>query len=226
MAGVALGTTSVQDIARKTNIKRPTVYLHIDELIKQGLFESMSLNNKQYYRAADPEVLEERLKKNLSELQLSMPELLASRANTMGKPQVTMLEGLEGVRRVYLGMKKANSWRVISNLTSVYTPLHEIYLEMTEMVKENGIGVREIIADTKEAKRYSRFIARMCGPTYTTRIASVEGLANDTIVYGNVIASFRLHELNLFVVRIEDKTIADSMRALFDMAWKSAKPFR
>jgi len=127
---------------------------------------------------------------------------------------------------VYLGMKKANSWRVISNLTSVYTPLHEIYLEMTEMVKENGIGVREIIADTKEAKRYSRFIARMCGPTYTTRIASVEGLANDTIVYGNVIASFRLHELNLFVVRIEDKTIADSMRALFDMAWKSAKPFR
>ena len=91
MAGVALGTTSVQDIARKTNIKRPTVYLHIDELIKQGLFESMSLNNKQYYRAADPEVLEERLKKNLSELQLSMPELLASRANTMGKPQITML---------------------------------------------------------------------------------------------------------------------------------------
>jgi len=226
MAGVALGTTSVQDIARKTTIKRPTVYLHIDELIKQGLFETVSLNNKQYYRAVDPEILEERLKKNLSELQLSMPELLASRANTMGKPQVTMLEGLEGVRRVYFEMKKANSWRVISNLTSVYTPLHEIYLEMTEMVKENGIGVREIIADTKEAKRYSRFIARMCGPTYTARIATVEGLANDTIVYGNVVALFRLHELNLFVVRVEDKTIADSMRALFDMAWKSSKPFR
>jgi len=226
LAGLALGTTSVQEIARKTGLKRPTVYLHIDELIQQGLFEIVPLNNKQYYRAVDPEVLEQRLKKNLSDLQSSMPELLASRANTMGKPQVTMLEGLEGVGRVYEEMKKANSWRVWSNLTSVYTPLHEIYLGLTEAVKENGIGVREIIADTKDAKRYSRFIARMCGPTYAAHVATVDGLANDTIVYGNVVALFRLHELNLFVVRIQDKTIADSMRALFDMAWKSARPFR
>lgn len=226
LAGLALGTTSVQEIARKTKLKRPTVYLHIDELIRQGLFEVVSLNNKQYYRAVDPEILEERLKKNLADLQSSMPELLASRANTMGKPQVTMLEGLGGVRHVYREMRKAHSWRVSSNLTNVYTPLHEIYLEMTETVKENGIGVREIIADTKEAKRYARFIARMCGPTYSARLATAEGLANDTIVYGNVAALFRLREHNLFVVRIEDKTIADSMRALFDMAWKSAKPFR
>ena len=85
---------------------------------------------------------------------------------------------------------------------------------------------REIIADTREAKRYARFIARMCGPTYLARLATVEGLANDTIVYGNVVALFRLHKHNLFVVRIEDKTIAESMRSLFDMTWKSAKPFR
>ena len=56
LAGLALGTTSVQELARKTGLKRPTVYLHIDELLKQGLFETVSLNNKRYYRAAEPEM--------------------------------------------------------------------------------------------------------------------------------------------------------------------------
>jgi hypothetical protein len=30
----------------------------------------------------------------------------------------------------------------------------------------------------------------------------------------------------MFVVRIEDPTIADSMRAMFEMAWKTARPFK
>ena len=227
LAGLTLGTTSVQDIARKTGLKRPTVYVHIDELIKQGLFETVSLNNKQYYRAEDPHILEARLKKSLSQFQSAIPELLESQANTLGRPQVVVYDGEKGIRRVYKEIENANSLRVWSNMTTaVYTPLHEINLELTEAVKENGVGVKEIIADTKEAKRYSRFIARMCGPTYSARTSIIEGLANDSIIYGNVVALFRLHELNLFVVRIEDKTIADSMRALFDMAWKTAKPFK
>jgi len=226
LAGLALGTTSVQELARKTGLKRPTVYLHIDELVKQGLFEIVSLNNKRHYRAAEPAVLESRLKKNLSTLQSELPELVALRANTMGKPQVSVLEGEEGVKRVYEEMKKANSLRVWSNMTAIHAPLQEIYLELAETVKENGIGAREIIADTKEAQRYSRLVAKIAGPTYTTRLATAEGLANDTVVCANVVAIFRLHELNMFVVRIEDKTIADSMKALFDMAWKSAKAFR
>lgn|SRR3989344_2109844 len=226
LAGLALGTTSVQELARKTGLKRPTVYLHIDELTKQGLFETVSLNNKRYYRAAEPEVLESRLKKNLSALQSALPELLKLRANTVGKPQVTVFEGAEGVKNLYEEMKKSNSLRVWSNMTTVHAPFHEIYLELAEAVKENGMGAREIIADTKEARRYSRLIAKIAGPTYAARLATTEGLANDTVVYGNVVSIFRLHELNMFVVRIEDKTIADSMKALFEMAWKSAKAFR
>jgi sugar-specific transcriptional regulator TrmB len=226
LAGLALGTTTVQDLARKTGLKRPTVYLHLDELIKSGMFEVVPLNNKQYYRAAGPEIIESRMQKNLSTLRSKLPELVSMRADTMGKPQAVVLEGEEGVRRVYAEARKANSCCIWSNMTDLYTPLHEIYLEMFEEVKEKGIGMREIIADTKEAKRYSRFTARMCGPTYSARVATVAGLANDSFIYGNTVALFRLHELNLFVVRIEDKTIADSMRSMFEMAWKTARPFR
>ncbi len=97
---------------------------------------------------------------------------------------------------------------------------------MCEAVREHGIGAREIIADTKESRRYSKVIAKVSGPTYSARTATVEGIENDTIIYGNVVALFRLSGLNMFVVRIEDATIAETMRAVFEMAWKTAKPLK
>ena len=36
MAVLALGTSSVKTIAEKAELKRPTVYLHLDELMQKG----------------------------------------------------------------------------------------------------------------------------------------------------------------------------------------------
>ncbi len=226
LAGLYLGTTSVQDLARKSGLKRPTVYLHLDDLVQQGLFEHVLLNNKKYYRAVEPTVLEERLKNSLEHLQDELPQLLALRADTMGRPQVQTFEGEEGIKQVYREMKKARSARFWSNIGQVYGPFHNTNMELAEAFKESGTGVREIFADNKESRRYSRLVAKVVGPTYSARTATVEGLHNDAVVYDDVVALFRLHGLNMFVVRIEDPTIADTMRAMFDMAWKTARPFR
>ncbi len=223
LAGLALGTTSVQELARKSGLKRPTVYLHIDELVKQGLFELAPINKKNYYRATDPTTIEERMQKNLAALQREMPKLEAMRGDLHGKPSVRILEGEEGVRQVYREIAKAHSWRIWSNVGDAYGQFYQIYMELCEAVREQGTSVREIIADTKECRHQARLVAKIAGPTYTARTATVEGLENDTIIYGNTVALFRLSGLNMFVVRIEDKTIADSLRAIFEMAWKTAR---
>lgn len=224
-AGLLLGTTSVQDLARKSELKRPTVYLYLDELVKQGLFEIVPLDKKVYYRASNPEVLEERLKKQLLHLQTELPRLTALRSDTMGKPQIRIIEGKEGVSGVYDEMKKANSLRFWSNIGATSGLFHNEFMELAEALGARSVNNREIIADTKESKRYSKLISKVIGPTYSARIATVEGIENDTGIFGDVVVLFRLHELNLFVVRIEDKTIASTMRAIFDMSWKTARPF-
>jgi len=225
LAGLELGTTSVQELARKSGLKRPTVYLHLDELVVRGFFETISINNKQYFRAADPEQLQSTLKKNVATFEREVPRLMALRADTLGKPQVRVYEGDEGVRRVYEEMKEANSIRFWSNVGTLNS-FHDTYMEIADAIRENSISTREITADTKPSRRYIRLFAKASGPSYAAKVASVEGLENDSIIYGNVVALFRLVGMNTFVVRIEDKTIADSMRALFDMAWKSAKPLK
>ncbi len=202
------------------------MYLHLDELVRQGLFEHISLNNKKYYRAVDPVILEGRLKQNLATFQREIPSLTALGAGATGKPQVQTFEGEVGVRQVYEEIKKAHSMRVWSNIGPVAAPFHNIYMEMCEVMRERGTNIHEIIADNKESRRYARLVAKVTGPTYSARTATVEGIENDTIIYDNVVAIFRLHGLNMFVVRVEDATIADSMRAMFEMAWKTARPFK
>ena len=226
IAALSLGTTSVQEIAHKTGLKRPTVYLHVDELLRRGLFEKVAINKKSYYRAADPRVLEERLKSNLAAMQGALPEFLALQSKTPGRPQVAVYEGKEGIETIYRELKKANGLRIWSNIDAQTVSFHNVNMEVVEAVRDNGIGVREIIADTKGARRYARLITKVAGPTYATRVATVDGFAHDSIIYGNSIALFRLSDNNMFVARIEDKMIADSMKALFDMAWKTARPFR
>ena len=224
-AGLMLGTTSVQELARKSGLKRPTVYLHVDELVKQGLFEIVPINKKTYYRAANPEVLEERLKRQLLHFQNELPALVALRGSTLGKPQIRIIEGKEGVVDIYKELKEANSLRFWSNVGPVFGPFHNEYMDLAETIRKNSVNAKEIIADTKESRRYSRLLSKIAGPTYSARTATVEGIENDTGIFGNVVIIFRLHELNFFAVRIEDKTIADTMRAIFDMSWKTARPF-
>lgn len=226
LAGLALGTTSVQQLARKAGVKRPTAYLHLDELIKLGLFELIPAGKRTYYRAADPDAVVTRLSGNLDIVKAELPKLAMLRTNTMGRPQAQIIEGVEGIRQIYTEMKGANSLRAWSNVGEVYGPYHDTYMELAENIKENGVNTREIIAKTKESRRYARLIARIAGPSYSARTATVEGLENDAIIYGNVVALFRLIGLDQFVVRIEDASIADSMRALFEMAWKTARSFR
>jgi|GEM_PF-4183375 sugar-specific transcriptional regulator TrmB len=226
LSGLSLGTTSIQEIAHKTGLKRPTVYLHIDELVRRGLFEKIAINKKRYYRAADPRILEERLKGNLVAMQQAIPEFLNLQSKTPGKPQVALYEGKEGIETIYRELKEASAVRIWSNLDAGQVLFHDVNMEVAETLGKNGAAVREIIADTKGARRYSRLVVKVAGPTYQVRTGTVDGFANDSIIYDNVITLFRLSENNMFVVRIEDKTIADSMKALFDMAWKSARPFR
>lgn len=223
LSAVGLGATYVQEIALKTGLKRPTVYIQIDELIKQGLIEKIKIDKKNYYRAIDPKVVEAKVKNSLSELESLMPSIINDYQNVAGKPSVRFLQGIEGIRQIYDEVAEAQSIRVWSNVGKVQSNFYKEFNKLAEKVRENEIGVKEIIADTKESRKYAKTISRIAGPTYQMRLATVEGLENDTIIYGNTVAIFRLHELNMFVVRIEDKTIADSMRVIFDMAWKSGK---
>lgn len=224
MAALSLGTASVQELAEKTALKRPTAYAYIEELLKEGLLEKAPIGKREYYRASNPRVLEARAEHTAQIIKKAVPELEALRASMQGRPNISVLEGEKGLRQVYSEMEAANSICFWSNLEKFEKQFQDIFDKLSNAIGSQQIRTREIIANTPEARKSAKRYALTAGRNYSARIATADGIYNDNAIYGNVVAIFRLHESNLFVIRIEDATIAQTMKAMFEMAWKSAEP--
>jgi len=221
---LALGTSSVKEIAQKSGLKRPTVYVYLEELVKDGFMQKIPLGKKEYYQAVSPKILERMLENNLSELKKSMSNLEMIYAEGKGKPRVSSFEGEKGLNQIYEELKEARELIFWSDLSSVENLFPEAVRKINQATVDNRIFTREIMANTPEAKNSSKRWKATAGDLYSSRIATGP-IYNDSVVYGNVVAFFRLERSNLFVVRIEDPTIAVTMTTLFDMAWRSGKPF-
>lgn len=225
LAALSLGTASVQDIAHKAQLKRPTTYVHIEELLKEGLLEKLPIGKKEYYRAADPKFLKQRATQALADIEQSLPEMQRIRENAQGRPSVRVLEGERGLNEIYELITHANSVRFWSDLSAVEDVFPKPVLAIANAIRENEIRSREIISNTPETLRASKRFAATAGKSYSSRIAQKGSIKNDNAIFGNSVAIFRPHGHNLFVVVIEDETIAETMKTIFDLAWESAEPF-
>lgn len=101
---VAVDHASVLDIAKKTLIKRPTVYTTLQSLAKKGLASETTVGKKTHYQAEPPERLEtyvERRKLELDEqskrLKDIVPQIKSVQRESGEKPVVKFFEGKEGV---------------------------------------------------------------------------------------------------------------------------------
>lgn len=225
LATLSLGSASVMQIAKAVNMKRPTAYFHINNLLQEGLLETLVVGKKTYYRAADLEMLQKRAQENMQLIQDALPEFEALRNATAGKPRLRMLEGDKGLQAVYDEITKANAIRFWADLAAFEKKFASSFHAISSAIAENHIRTREIIPDTLEARQSSKRYASVAGKYYASRIATKGAIYNDSAIYGNTIAFFRIQDIQLYVILIEEPTIAATMSALFDMAWESAEPF-
>ncbi len=101
---LSVDSSSVLDLATKTKIKRPTVYIVLESLAKKGLVSETTVGKKTHYQAEPPERLEtyiERQKISLDEqykrLKDVIPQIKSVQRQGGQKPLVQYFEGKEGV---------------------------------------------------------------------------------------------------------------------------------
>lgn len=101
LAVLELGSGTVIEIARKSEIKRTTVYDILMDLEKSGLIYQTTKVNKRLFVAEDPEKLKKKLEEKERVLGEMLPQL-RSLYNIKGiKPKIKFYEGKEGLRQVY-----------------------------------------------------------------------------------------------------------------------------
>ncbi|MEI7425995.1 MAG: helix-turn-helix domain-containing protein [Candidatus Moraniibacteriota bacterium] len=101
LALLELGSANIGQIAKKSAVKRTTVYDILDSLKKKGLLGQTKQKNHTLFFAENPEKLERQIEEKKKIIQKVMPELLSIANRLEKKPKIKFFEGIAGIREVY-----------------------------------------------------------------------------------------------------------------------------
>ncbi len=227
LASLELGQATVQRIAEKANIKRPTTYFIIEGLMDRGLISSFYQGKKQYFVAEMPERILDLIAKERKELDLReeqfkrlLPELQSINNRNRTKPVVKYYEGKEGIlTMVDEHVKTSRGQRVYSAYSRDIVDNFLTPEELSTISKnrtENKIQVKTIYTWTKRALPTDENSER-------AQLSPEEfPITCDIAMYEDKLRIASLKDRFVGIV-IEDKEIAKSFRAIFDLAWKWAQ---
>ena len=226
LAGLELGETSVQNLAKKAGIKRPTAYKILEELINKGMAYQTFKGKKRYFGTEDPEKIVASFKQKEAELDKILPELKSIYNFSDVKPKVKFYEGVAGAIAVYedtlATTKDGGEILTYTGVKNLFETFPKGYAQkyFDRRVARN-ISVRVIAIESEESQEWKRY-----GKKELRDIVLIpEGKINffgDTEIYGDKVALISYKE-NFMAVVIESKEIANMQRFLFELAWKGLK---
>jgi predicted DNA-binding transcriptional regulator len=235
LAALELGSATVQQIAEKAKVLRPTTYLILESMLKKGLMTSADKGKKTLFSAEPPAQLERYLDHQVrgleevrTDLRIVLPDMEALFNLTGERPKVRFYDGIDG-----LDSSEDDLYRELQPNDHMYcfTPLdeEEIAFPDTRQAQpekrlEKGIWAHVIYtrqagpipeASSKKEKRAARFLPKDKFP--------FRGLV--TIVPNKrvQIASFAGRH---FGVLIEDAEIANTFKVIWDLAWEAAEKYQ
>lgn len=232
LASLEMGSTSVQEIAKKSGLKRPTTYFAIEQLIKRGLMSSFRKSlpagrqgKKRFFSAESPERLvsliafQKKKAQALEEgLQRVLPELNNAFNLTGEKPKVRFFEGKEGIKAIQEDILKTED-KIIENIyprddfIKIFSEAER--KEYIAKLRRKRIKIRTIYTSKSPAQLIQNpYAERKFVPCEEFPFSS------DIVIYGDKVA-IGTYKGKLIGIIIESKEIAETLRLVFNLAWKS-----
>lgn len=222
LALLELGRGTVAEIAKKSGLKRPIIYVLLEGLIKRGYASELPDQKINSYQAIDPSVILNQLKtgvKNFSEM-IPLLQTLGNRGQN--KPKISYYDNLSGIWNAYEEMNHVKDSFFITS----YAKLNHLFpKEVTGWFRNYDLGLyqlagRHLIPDTPEDKVIGQRLVK--ADQQVRLLAGIKNLDMDFSVYGNKLAITAFDE-NPFAIIMESAGIAKSLRDIFDLVWKNAK---
>lgn len=238
VANLMTGPAGVQQIADASGIKRVTTYVILESLVNLGLVSQTTKAKKTLFNAESPANLRRLLDKreqSILDQKQSLEELIPELSNltTVPKdaPSVKLYDGVEGLQsliRDYISEHgKKDGVRTVygmSNLDLLYKlfPKIEENEGNADRFKTNvsskflySTDKGAILADTdKQRNRESRWLPAREFP-----------ITCDISIVGDSVVLMSLEGTRPIGVTIQSGEIANSLKTVFDLAWRSAEQY-
>lgn len=216
---LSIGQSSVNNIAKKSNLNRVTCYDVLKYLKEKGLASHVIKSGVRYFEAAEPSVLLGILQEKEEKLKTILPELEALKHTLKEKPSIELFEGIAGLKTVLEDIlkDKKESWFIadpkLINALPFYFP-HFITKK-----RKLSLFSKVITRDCKKMRDYKKN-----SPKKLVDIRFIkQTLPTTKIIYGNKIATLTFEENNSIGIIIENKEIAETEKKLFNILWTNAQ---
>lgn len=219
VATLQLGEANIQEISRKSGVKRTSIYNFIDLLKERQLLSEIKKGKRKLYSAVSPYHLVDEQKAKTASIERLIPQLLAIQNNVRNKPRVMFFEGIEGIKEIY--MMTLRDKQVIYAWEDLDKAIEIIWDDFAkwytaERVRRK-IPARCIDRDTPSSRKWNAehnvHLAR------DVRFIDSEEFGTEINVFGNKVAFFRWDKKNPFGVVIEDSGIATAVRIAWQELW-------
>ena len=219
-----LGPTSVLKIAKKAELKRPTVYTVLETLIDKGLISKVPHKNSFHFAAEPPDKLLSMVYEHERSVQSILPSLKAIDNRSAIKPRVRFYEGREGLLHIYLNeIFQAGEIYFFASIKNWMSVLGKDLMDkFSAASKVKKTKIKELLNhDDRDTIYIKRYLSKLHQIRFLPKDFENKFLF-DCAIFKNKIAIVSLKK-ELFIIVIESEEVADSFRALFDLAWLGAK---
>lgn len=223
LATLELGQAQIQDISRKSGVKRTSIYNFIDSLKERQLLSELRKGKRKLYSAANPSALLQMQKSRVVSMERLVPELLAINNNARNKPRVSFHEGKAGVQEVYnIALHDKQTIYAWEDLDRMLALLPDFLRKYAVERSTKNIPLRSIVRDTPLAREFvSKENPKL---SRDSRFIESEEFGTDVEIFGNKVALFSLRKDSPFCVLIDDAGIAKTLKIAWTELWNRLEP--
>lgn len=228
-----LGETPANEVIKQSKLKRATAYKTLYSLEKKGLVKKDESKNIIRFRPESPDKLmnfadqrHEEFDRAREDLRTMIPKLTSDFTLSVEKPIVRFYEGKEGIIKANLEIlaEKQEILAYVYVDESVDDQMEDFWKKYYKQRVRDKIYVRSITPDNRSGKEYKKRDKDQLRTTYLVPQEQFPMKIEKNIV-GNKVAFFSQESGKLIATIIENKLIADTERAIFELAWKEAEKY-
>lgn len=231
-AGLLLSPASATELARKTGVKRPTVYYALETLMLKGLASKKGVGARLAFTMAEPARLKSLVDRQMDALarrKTAIDELVPflTKHASPAKVDVAHYEGLSGVKAVIEEALYCRSrrWEIVAPKENFFSQFDKAYAKyfletrarrgiVARSLWEKGLP-RHVLNETELKQRNPRWLPDAVQGAFRSLII----LFDDKVA---IVSSY--DALSAILIRSEE--INATFKAMFEALWNGAEPYR
>ncbi|TAK95256.1 TrmB family transcriptional regulator [Patescibacteria group bacterium] len=225
LALLELSRGTVTEIAKISGLKRSIIYVLLEGLEKRGFVSQLPEAKIETFQPIDPGVIAHKIKTAAQEFFEMLPYLRTMSNKGKRRPKITYQESTEGVWNIFEEISRAPEAFYITSYAKLEKHFPGAFAGWLDDYKKGAYpqkarylfsGSVEEVAIGKEIKKIGQQM-RVWPELRSTSL--------DLALYGNKLAITSLSD-DLFSVLIESEELAESIKPIFELAWKAGKEIK